>query len=335
VKFARAAEEDAVLMAALENIVLVALDVDEEEGGKLRKEYNVQAYPTFMMVDGQGELIDAWIGYGSPKDWIKNLDTARADMTTVSNKKKRYEDAPDVATAKTLARNFKASGDHKAAVTYYGDLLKMDPDNATDYRYDRFDAMASGHRGEHFSADDVSKAADEVLADAGTTLTNRMMVAYYMSRVGKKEEDKATYYAPYLKAALENTDGELEEGYEGLKDYLMVDHALLVDKDTQKAVKLKKSSMDEGWEDSSDQLNGYAWWCFENNVNLEEGQKMAEKAVELAESDTDKANILDTLAEICHARGNTKDAVKHIKTALTLNPDSDGLQKQLARFQEQ
>jgi benzoyl-CoA reductase/2-hydroxyglutaryl-CoA dehydratase subunit BcrC/BadD/HgdB len=44
--------------------------------------------------------------------------------------------------------------------------------------------------------------------------------------------------------------------------------------------------------------------------------------------------ILDTLAEICNARGTCKDAVTYIELAIKEAPGNDYYKKQLERFQK-
>ena len=113
-----------------------------------------------------------------------------------------------------------------------------------------------------------------------------------------------------------------------------MDHALFVEKAPEKAVKLRKANLPEGWLENAEELNGFAWWCFQNRVNLEEAESLARKGVELAANDKTKAEILDTVAEICNARGSCKDAVTYIELAIQADPDSEHYKKQLERFRK-
>ena len=92
--------------------------------------------------------------------------------------------------------------------------------------------------------------------------------------------------------------------------------------------------MPEGWREDPGQLNNFAWWCFENNTNLDEAEELALHGVEIATSDGDRANILDTAAEICAARGNCDEAIARIKQAIELSPDRNYYKDQLARFEK-
>jgi hypothetical protein len=113
-----------------------------------------------------------------------------------------------------------------------------------------------------------------------------------------------------------------------------ISYTLHIEKDIDKAVKMKKNSFDEGWQDKPNSLNSFAWWCFENKINLEEAEKMAERGVKLAENGIAKANILDTWAEIANLRGDPVRAAKLIDEAVKENPDSEFFKKQQKRFHE-
>ncbi len=76
-------------------------------------------------------------------------------------------------------------------------------------------------------------------------------------------------------------------------------------------------------------MNDVAWFYASRDERLDEALGWAQHAVELAPEDT---SILDTLAEVQFRRGEQAAAVKTIEQALALEPESDYLQRQLARF---
>jgi tetratricopeptide (TPR) repeat protein len=146
--------------------------------------------------------------------------------------------------------------------------------------------------------------------------------------------EQADLSLPYLKAALEATEGTQEPGMVKARRSLLLEKALHVDQDFEAAVRLKRDSMPVGWQDSAGDLNNFAWWCFENKVNLEEAEELARTATELAEPGQEKAMILDTLAEICNALGNCGEAVALMQAAMEEDPENEYYRKQLDRFQE-
>lgn len=76
--------------------------------------------------------------------------------------------------------------------------------------------------------------------------------------------------------------------------------------------------------------NNLAWAAARCGRHLEEAQRHAARAVELA---PDNASYLDTLAEVYFQRGDRESALRHSRRALQLRPDDETLQQQLQRFE--
>lgn len=125
-------------------------------------------------------------------------------------------------------------------------------------------------------------------------------------------------------------DPKLEERQKGV----LAEYALIVEKDFEKATELKRASLSPGWVSDPGALNEFAWWCFENAVNLEEAENLSRRSIELSQPGAEQANYLDTLAELIHLRGDTEGALELIQKALQMNPESSYLKNQLSRFQD-
>ena len=108
----------------------------------------------------------------------------------------------------------------------------------------------------------------------------------------------------------------------------------MVDEDLDAALARKRSTLPEGWRDDVGQLNSFAWWCFENGVNLEEAQELALRGVELSGPGAERAMVLDTAAELCNALGNCEQAIELVRRAIEQDPDNGYYGEQLARFEE-
>jgi tetratricopeptide (TPR) repeat protein len=116
---------------------------------------------------------------------------------------------------------------------------------------------------------------------------------------------------------------------------LMLDYTLYVEKDIEAAVAMYKDRLPPGWQENPSALNGFAWWCFEKRIHLDEAEAMARKGVDLAQKDEMRAMILDTLAEICNARGSHRDALSYIEQAIEADPKRPHYRKQRERFQRE
>ena len=76
-------------------------------------------------------------------------------------------------------------------------------------------------------------------------------------------------------------------------------------------------------------LNGLAWACASNNIFLPQAMKAAERAVQAEPRNVD---ILDTLAEVHFRSGNAVKAIEVGSRAVTIDPKSQYLKDQLAKY---
>lgn len=324
-------ENEFLKNAVHENVVLLKLDA-EKEGKALAETYHVRGYPTFLTVNQDGETMDRWMGYGDPESFVETMKTSLADPTTIEEKFARYRKEPTESDAFKLAeiRNFE--GHHAEAVALYRRADELNPMSDVNYEARIFGAMAEGSRDGLFSLDDLKAQADLVMDSENRSGMDAMEVASTMGSLARKQGDMSLY-TPYLKAAFDATEGTDDKQVMSYREHYQADHALYVLGDEKKAVEYRKANMPEGWMENANQLNSFAWWCFENDINLEEADRMARKGIELAQPGNERANIYDTLAEICNARDNCADAVEFIRLAIADDGDNEYFKKQLARFE--
>ena len=331
--FARAANENSIIKAALNDFILYKVDCEKGEGIEVAKKYEVRGYPTFIAMNGKGEVTDRWIGYEGPEAWTQVAKMAAADPRTIPEKKAAFEAEPTAGLAVCLANDASTSYDFGGAVEYLGKARELDQANADKYSEQILTFMYYGSRGGTFTFEEVETEAKLALAAANTTVAQKVDLALMLRNMAR-QNDQPEKAIPYITAALEASEGSTDEDVLGNRTHLLIDHALLVEKDQDKALKLFRSTLDEGWMENANKLNNFAWWCFENDVNLEEAEEMALKGVELAATDGERANILDTAAEICNKLGNCEDAVARMKHAIELQPDKKYFKDQLVRFEK-
>ena len=330
-QFDRAAKRDRDVKAELGKVVLFKIDAEKGEGIELAKRYKVSGYPTFVLTNAEGNVIDRWSGYG--KDYfIDSLQVGMSDLSTIETKIADYPTKKKSLTASSLARYFEAREEFDKALDYYRDAQKLNTDPERDYLYPIFDITFSQLSHGQGTFANVRKAADNLIAsdrlDDGTKLT----AIRRMTKLTRQLNEHGPYKS-YLEAGMNlsrGKDGFVADMYREFE----IDHTLYITKDKPKAVTLKKALLPDGWEASTEQLNNFAWWCFENSVNLEEAGGLAQKAVDMMKPGSERAMVIDTLAEIASARGDHQQAVKLMKQAIEEHPGHDYYQKQLVRFQK-
>jgi thiol-disulfide isomerase/thioredoxin len=329
--FDRDRAASAELKDALGQVVFTSIDAEKGEGVELAETYEIHGYPTYVLMTASGEVIDRWSGYGDPEGFVETLGGALADPTTLDEKAKRFERAPTASDAKVLGRIAESKSDYTGALDYYRRAAKLDPsDDLSTHIF--WSSYYEYTRGKTLTAEDLKAAADAVLASENANAPVVVNLAMTMNRVATKEHNPELR-TPYLEAAVEALDKDESIPPPVQKEVELL-AALHLERDEAVAVQLKKETMPEGWMEDAGQLNGFAWWCFENQLNLEEAEKLGRRGVELASPGREKAMVLDTVAEICNLRGDCRDAVTLIELALQEDSENDYYQKQLERFQK-
>lgn len=326
------AADDATRAAFAEKAVLFKIDAEKGDGIALAARFGVSSYPNFVVVDAEGNEIDRFVGYGDLDSWMASVDEVTGDPMTVTDRIRRFRREPVAGEAVRLGKNFDARGLFGEALAYFRRAQELDPATAQIETH-VFGAIASGaSRRGLFEADDVIAAADAALAaDDATDESTRDVV--YQVYLAARSLDRIELYVPYIERGLAATADATEGWPATMRQNMLVHEALYVLEDDALAFERRKAQAPEGWMDSANQLNAIAWWCFENEVAVTEAQELAARGVELAEDDGQRANILDTLAELCNLAGDCGQALEFMRRAVALAPDNEHFQKQVERFE--
>ncbi len=315
-------------MTKLEDVVLIQIDCEKGEGVELAKRFNIQGYPTFVLADASAQTMARWMGY-TKDQFLKKMDAGFSDLTTIEAKEIRFSKEPDLLTALTLAEYSESVGKLKKSAEYYREADRLDPDN--DYAYELFQLYRWGNRKGTFTVAEVKEAGVKALASNHTDNESRFWVLHAMSGYAAEEPENEKMLG-YVKDAQKLITDIPDIAADRYKMDISIWYTLLIEKDVDKAVNMKKANMPEGWMDDAGDLNAFSWWCFENRVNLAEAENLARRGIKLAEPGRQKAMIIDTCAEIVNARGNSEEAVSLIKLALKEDPDSKYYKEQLEKF---
>ncbi len=326
-------ENDIVKSALGDNVVLCKIDAEKGKGIGVARQYSVRNFPTFILVNAEGETMDRWLGYQEEEGFATSLASSLEDPKTVADRLAQFQKSPAETDALTLGKIRFHEGMFAEAAAFYRRASELNPQTELPYESYIFNAMAYGNYFQVFSADQVKAQADAVFASSNSSAKDIMKATYSMHKVASRSHDM-DYYLPYLKKAMARTANSTDEKVSSMRASLLPDYAMHIEKDVAKAVEYKLAAQPEGWQEDANLLNNYAWWCFENRVNLEEAADFARKGIELAEAGKMKANILDTLAEICNASGDCENSVEYIRLAVKEDPKNEYFQSQLTRFEE-
>jgi tetratricopeptide (TPR) repeat protein len=154
-----------------------------------------------------------------------------------------------------------------------------------------------------------------------------------MSQLARKF-DRFQNLRKYLEAGMAVTKGQPQEKLQQYYVLLEADYALHVEHDTEKALAIRKAGLGEGWENERDKAYTFAKWCLERKINLEEAERIARKTLNQVFPGRFKAMVLNTLAEICAAQGNYKEAFRVIALAVRESPENDYYEEQFERFRQ-
>ena len=80
-------------------------------------------------------------------------------------------------------------------------------------------------------------------------------------------------------------------------------------------------------------LNAYAWRMTDIESNLEDVLDKSTMAINLSSNNEEKANIIDTKAEVLWLLNRYDDAITTINLAIEINPESDYFKGQRTKFQ--
>ena len=331
--FAREVNESEVMKSALEHAILIQVDCEKGEGPAIAKRYGVGGYPSFFAVNGDGEVTDSALGYDGPDAWAGFVEAAAADRRTIPEKTAAYERAPTGPLARSLGNAAATSYDFAGAVGYFETARELDPANADEYTQLILSNMYNGGA-ESFDFDAVEAEVAPLLAAEEADTSDRFQLVGMLVEFAKAG-GAPSRAASYLESAMALEIDPADESLAEMRAGLAVDAALILDKDPERAVALMKAGLPEDWLESTRQLHGFAWWCFQNEVNLDEALALTLKSRDLAGDDKTRATSLRIAAEICSVRGEDAEAVDHMQRAVELNPGRQSYKRRLEAFEEQ
>jgi thiol-disulfide isomerase/thioredoxin len=291
------------------NFICAKIDMEKGEGIELAETYAVAAYPTFIFVDGNGELQHRSVGYQEPAIFLTLGKTALNEETRIGAMNKRYED-----------------GDRNAEFLYrlaYAKYNAMEPDAgkiAEEYLKTQAD----------WNTPDNLDLVYEFSGGLNSSMTKYLLEnkPRFIARFGQAALNRKIDFI--ISNAANSLNGDNPD-FDKLQNTLV---ALDPNAAEQNMLKIKKShyKRTKNWEDfktssinyynkypsnNPQELNAVAWDFYlhiDDKKALEEAAYWAQQAIKI----DDKYYCNDTAAALFTKLGNKSKANKYINKAISL-----------------
>lgn len=297
------------------NFVNAKIDMEKGEGIDIAKKYDVKVFPTYLFIDGNGELVHRTVGYVPEKEFIQFAKDASDPSKRVAALKERFE---------------KGEKDPE----FLKNLVNLTAFTETDYAGKVFEQYITAKANTPLAADDMQMLF--------MTLKNSESPAYkifkekkadllkFMPEKSYEATDKSLKINTVIKKAYNEESKTYDENkfIEGTKDFLTKDEAVKYLNKVKASKALKANDIAtyekltlETYKDytsfNSNELNTIAWNFFENVTNkssLETALKWAQESVKQSEN---SANT-DTLANLYNKLNDKANAKIWAEKALEL-----------------
>lgn len=310
------------------HFVNAKIDMEKGEGIELAKKYNVKAFPTYLFVDGNGEVVHRTLGYVEENDFIQFAKDAGDPTKRLTALKQKFEEGEkDPEFLKNLAgltmyNDAEFSG--RVMERYFSAKTELDREdvqmllsgaqNVDSPLYKIFQAKKAEITkimpAEKYEAFDKNIKINSVIKKSYSTDTKKWNDSFFMTEAQKfLTKDEAQKILLRAKAG-----------------------RALKDKDIPTYEKLTMELYKDPSAAGAEELNSIAWNFFENVTNkasLEKAVAWAQESVKKSES---YANT-DTLANLYNKVGDKKNAKlwaeKSIELAKKSGEDSGDTEKLL------
>ncbi len=286
----------------------VKMDMEKGQGIKLARDYNVNAFPSFLFIDGDGKIMHRTAGFHDVNEFLALGNEAIDPSGRLSSFEKQYQDgdrSPEFLKKYTKIRYDIADGSHDDIALEY---LKTQDDwgteenqeflfaNIVDANSELFDYLLANKKSfsDMYGQNAVMSKVQEVIYgsiedtkdDSGLAQIERLFKKAYPDRA---EQMTARFSMTYYRQA-----GDREKYMDAANTYY------------------KKYKADDQAE-----INEAAWTFFritKEKSRLKQAVKLAKKSIKLSSNYYNN----DTLAHLYHALGKKRKAIKTANKAIAI-----------------
>ncbi|MEM6771424.1 MAG: thioredoxin domain-containing protein [Bacteroidota bacterium] len=299
-----------------ERFINAKFDMEKGEGPGLAQRYSVMAYPTYLFVDGNGDIVHKGIGYIPAEEFLALADVASGDENLGALNKRYDAGERDPAFLKAYAATLGDVYEQAKAGEVVSEYLDMQDDWSTPETMEMLIAHPGEMGGKKMNY--LIEHADEVLATEGgesfLMTIQQTVIKSYMEKNGGRQLPEPAKLAPIF-----------EETAAPLKERLLAQYAMLKaqqTRDPKQSIPAAIAYLEAYPSKSWNQLNSVAWDIFENSEDAKEiasGIKLAEQSVAIDENYMN----LDTLAWLYNKAGKKEMAIATAKKAIAIAKEED------------
>jgi thiol-disulfide isomerase/thioredoxin len=308
-----------------ENFINAKVDMEKGDGIDIAKKYKVNAYPTFLWINGNGELVHRAVGGRNAADFLA-LGEAASDpsqqLMTLEQKYNNGERSGEfmVKYAKTLESGGMSAA--KIANEYLNGLDNYD--NPGVMQFVMKTTRKKSQKGFEVLVENKAKFDEVIGKEKVKVLLNFILQNEYFGDMAKMEAAYIEYFG--------KTDAKSLISEYRVLHYMYAKDAAAVKNFQVAAVDFLENHGTDDWQ----ALNAIAWHCYENSedkIFLSKAANWAEKSIKL---DENYANT-DTAAALYFKLGNKKKAkkwaVKSIEIAKKNDEDFTGTKELLKQIE--
>lgn len=167
------------------NFINMKIDMEAGEGIELSKKFGVKAYPTFLLINGDGEIIHRVVGSSKADVFIEKIKRGMDPATSYYSVKKKYDAGERSAEFmplyfKTLSDAYELKGKEGDIITYLTSLNLQQ--RATQTNWDLFFSTVTDYKSPLFA--DFAKNVDAYRKAVGEDeVNNKILNVFYKELV--------------------------------------------------------------------------------------------------------------------------------------------------------
>lgn len=313
------------------NFISMKIDMEKGEGTEIAKTYKIEAYPTLLYINGDGELVHRTCGAAEADVLIAQGKDALDPSKNLAGQRKQFESKPDAATAYSFLSSLEAAcmSYDKELRTYLNTVPEKELTSQQNWNIiHRFLGDASVKEFDYLLN---NKAEFEKLSTVDS-VERKILNTYRMSMHNSLQRGDSAGYEFFKHGLIKTKHPEAQKmAFEADLDYYESKG------DKEKYAKTAEVYIPVYGKDNADALNSIAWYYYEHIDNKDQLKKALDWSKRSVELEDSYANN-DTYAALHYKLGNKQEAMKAAQKAIDIakknNEDAQGTEELLKKIKE-